>query len=493
MKATFVMSIFLIIFSLAGILVYGFVAVDLGLACGEISANPSLLDSSELREFGVEMGNLGVGVGASDYDKFMWAMAFIIVTFAFFALFSLITLMGSVAALRHSKSRKNSYRTFVLMLVSVGVSFFCIRPVSMVLFAVVAGLIHNDCIDESDFVGTKHLGGMRVVEVACALDLLLNAAILLFITKSSFYDAAYWVSFVQMLLMAVTLWLLWHRKIHSREIIMGSVAIYLVLLLIVQVAIGTFDLATYISEAFFPALMLIYFGVSKRVRVVLVEPWRKTGAQDVEKGQEKLWNPKSLTFWRDLLLFFCIFSVIGHWMEYWVCWLIRLGIVPGEYDPNSGIWRDMLNPFFVYGAAMVFIGLLLYPFKEWLQGKIKNVPLTLLASFVANTLFCAVIELAMGLVLNTPPDPVTGKLPLWDYTNMDFNFMGQICLLNTTFFGIMATLMTWLVYPNLERFFLRMPRDVMNVFSVVVFVFFALVVCMYVINIASPIDLTATS
>lgn len=42
--------------------------------------------------------------------------------------------------------------------------------------------------------------------------------------------------------------------------------------------------------------------------------------------------------------------------------------------------------------------------------------------------------------------------------------------------------MTWLVFPNLQRLFAKVPHDVMTVISLGVYVFFALVVCMYVIN-----------
>ena len=216
---------------------------------------------------------------------------------------------------------------------------------------------------------------------------------------------------------------------------------------------------------------------------MLSRPFTASSRAAELKEDEKLWNLKSPLFWRNLVLYFCIFSVVGHWMEWSVCWLIRWGIVPGTYDPNSGIWHDMLNPFFVYGIAFVFIGLLLFPIKNWLLEKLHgNVPVALVLSFIVNTLFCAAIELALGFACNTPPDPVTGKLPLWDYQDMAFNFMGQICLLNTSFFGVMATLMTWLVYPNLERVFSIIPKDVMNLLTVVIIMFFVLVVCMYVIN-----------
>ena len=96
---------------------------------------------------------------------------------------------------------------------------------------------------------------------------------------------------------------------------------------------------------------------------------------------------------------------------------------------------------------------------------------------------CAAIELILGFTCNVPVD---GVYPLWDYSDMAFNFMGQICLLNTTFFGFMATLMTWLVYPAMEKLFAKIPKDIMNIITVVVIVFFVLVVFMYVINLSLP-------
>lgn len=143
----------------------------------------------------------------------------------------------------------------------------------------------------------------------------------------------------------------------------------------------------------------------------------------------------------------------------------------------------MLNPFFVYGAAFVVIGLLLFPIKNLLQAKLPKGPWALILSFLVNTAVCAAIELALGFTCNVPVD---GVYPLWDYSDMAFNFMGQICLLNTTFFGFMATLMTWLVYPNLEKLFAKIPKDIMNIITVVVIVFFVLVVFMYVINLSLP-------
>ena len=66
-------------------------------------------------------------------------------------------------------------------------------------------------------------------------------------------------------------------------------------------------------------------------------------------------------------------------------------------------------------------------------------------------------------MVNQPgPD---GKLPLWDYSDMFCNFMGQVCLQNAIAFGVVATLMTWVIYPALEQLLSKVPRDGMNIAS----------------------------
>ena len=76
--------------------------------------------------------------------------------------------------------------------------------------------------------------------------------------------------------------------------------------------------------------------------------------------------------------------------------------------------------------------------------------------------------------------------PLWDYSNMFCNFMGQICLQNSLAFGAVATLMTWIVYPGLEKLMGKLPDNVANVAFIVVVVFFAIVFSLYCINVVAP-------
>ncbi len=458
-----------------------------------IGAIPAALDdptlSGSIDTTGLEGLITAMGLSDVSYGDAIGVLLLFIAAFTGFgALISLVSLMASIGIIRSVKRPKSRRRCFALGLIGGISSIISMRIVSGVLLIVAAVKLHRQHVEDEGgaqayYQDGKHLGFMRFVQFACIAVIVMDATELLFVTKSSNYDGAWWINFVMLLMMAVTYWIIWNRRKHGCTIICSMVGVYLVMNLVYYVAIGTFSPVEFLINSFWPIVMLLYFGFSKQARYTLVRPFKLETRATQLKEEEDLWNLKSPQFWRNLVLYFCIFSVVGHWMEWSVCWLIRWGIVPGTYDPNSGIWHDMLNPFFVYGAAFVFIGLLLFPIKNKLLHAFKGkVAPALVASFVVNTLFCAAIELAMGFALNTPPDPVTGKLPLWDYTDMAFNFMGQICLLNTSFFGIMATLMTWLVYPALEKAFAKIPKDVMNIVTVVVIVFFILVVCMYVIN-----------
>lgn len=171
-------------------------------------------------------------------------------------------------------------------------------------------------------------------------------------------------------------------------------------------------------------------------------------------------------------------------MEIGYCTLIRFGLVPGTYDPGSQIWSDWLYPFCVYGFGAVACVLVLFPVKNRLERHFGGRVAPLLASFAANTLACTLIELAMGLVLNRPgPD---GVLPLWDYSDMFCNFMGQVCLQNAIAFGVVATLMTWVIYPALEQLLSKVPRDGMNIAFIAVTVGFCILIFLYYVNVALP-------
>lgn len=170
-----------------------------------------------------------------------------------------------------------------------------------------------------------------------------------------------------------------------------------------------------------------------------------------------------------------------------MCQFIRLGLVQGEYDPtNTMLWRDWLYPYPMEGAAVVLIALILYPLYISLKKRCPKRWMAYAISFVANALTCSLIELAGGLMFNAQHQN-------WDYSDMPFNFMGQVCLQNAVAFGVAASLIAWYVYPALERFIARVKPATMNIVAVIVAIAGGILFSLYAIAPPDGIDLGTIS
>jgi hypothetical protein len=133
--------------------------------------------------------------------------------------------------------------------------------------------------------------------------------------------------------------------------------------------------------------------------------------------------------------------------------MIVAGIFMGGYDPtNIMLWDQWLFPFSAEGTALAMVVLLLHPLKLWIERRTNhNLKLTLGLSFLANAIVCTSIDFITGITCNQ-------NYELWDYRDMPFNFMGQVCLQNSVVYSIAATIVVWLVYPLMDRFLRSIPK-----------------------------------
>ena len=337
----------------------------------------------------------------------------------------------------------------------------------------------------TDYSNTHKLGFLRVIQVLLAFNIALTLALTVFWIKDS-HEMSYAdiLDYVNLVFNGIMFWLIWRRADITRTVVLCCCAFNIVSGTIVNIVTGVFNPFDQVVLSIVDIVLIVYFATSKRVRAQLNVPFSLESTADHQQREADFYRPRTWAFWRNLIMYFCVFSVVGHWLEAGYCTFIRFGILPGIYDPNSQIWSDWLYPFPVYGFGAVACVLLLYPLKTWLQRHLRGTVGPLLISFVANGLVCTGIELAMGLMLNQPlPD---GSLPLWDYRDMFCNFMGQVCLQNGVAFGLAATFMTWIVYPGLETLFARTTSDVMNTAFVAVAVGFVVLVFLYFINVVMP-------
>ena len=127
---------------------------------------------------------------------------------------------------------------------------------------------------------------------------------------------------------------------------------------------------------------------------------------------------RTWVFWRDLAIYFIVFSFMGHWAEMLFCYNIHLGVVMGDVDfSEKMLWHQWLFPYCAEGVAVV----------------------------------CTTIDFACGMICNQ-------NYEVWDYRALPFNFMGQVCLQNSTVYTVAATLILWVFYPLMDSGLRRMPR-----------------------------------
>ena len=327
------------------------------------------------------------------------------------------------------------------------------------------------------FSAPNKMGFMRFVQVVFAIHIVSVLVWLVLTSRDAMtYDVTTIVDWVMAVLEGVAFWMFINRYKIARPFVIGMGVFGLVAPAIVDVIAGRFSPVVMISNGVFYIFLILYFTFSKRVKATLVNDLSQQ--RGVYHNEDFQINRRSWPFYRNLIMYFILFSVLGHWMEMGMCQFIIMGLVEGEYDPtNSMLWRDWLYPFPMEGAAVVIIALVLYPFWQWLKKKLpgKKIIFGYIISFLAGALLCSLIEFGMGLIVNA-------DYSLWDYRENFGNFMGQICLQNTMAFGVVASIITWWVYPMLERFIARIPRDIMNIVFVVVAIFGATIWALYIIN-----------
>ena len=169
-------------------------------------------------------------------------------------------------------------------------------------------------------------------------------------------------------------------------------------------------------------------------------------------------------FWCDMVVYFCIFSVVGHWCEWGYCLFNDhfFGIV----DPNSGVWNDINYPFFVYGVGVVVASIVLVPYRamliKWRQSGIRaGIHFFIVSIFVAMG-----AELTQGFLQNQPDQ--YGNYPLWDNSQLPGNILGQAWIVNDVLIAALLFFFVWIVYPLGTKLLGRLPDAARVVLTLVV-------------------------
>ena len=331
---------------------------------------------------------------------------------------------------------------------------------------------------------------IRIIEVYFVLVMATILGYALLKPAGSFeYDITLLRILIVMTAAARSVWLIEKRSDATRPFVIVSMSAVVILSILDMAFGGEYDrIAAVVSWPVLIAGGVLYFGgslfiigyfaLSPHVRAVFVEPPEKS-IQPTHSSDEDIYEkPFTWPWFRNLVLYYCVFSIMGHWAEIGFCWLIVLGVVMGDYDfSHAQLWDWWLCPYPAEGIAVVLIALLLHPFKEWVLRKTGGrVWLTLIISFLVNMLVCASIDFTTGITANA-------NYQLWDYRDLPFNFMGQIVLQNTLVYSIAATFIVWVIYPLMAKWLHRIPPRYANGLFVGFVAFYLFLEILYYVHI----------
>ena len=281
------------------------------------------------------------------------------------------------------------------------------------------------------------------------------------------YDFSLVHGFATAALCAVCIWMFQKRAKEARVFAIASVIACAALSAADMFLFGAFDvvaarlgvpatIAVLAVQYCLAAAVVAYLATSVTARYVLDQPLDRTPTARVGHSFDEPLRQRVRTwpFWRDLGIYFIVFSFAGHWAEMLFCYNIYLGVFMGDVDFSEVmLWHQWLFPYFAEGVAVVLIVVLLTPVKEWLLKKFGGRVLpAVLVSIAVTALVCTTVDFTCGMICNQ-------NYEVWDYRALPFNFMGQVCLQNSTVYTVAASLILWVFYPLMDRGLRRMPRS----------------------------------
>lgn len=288
------------------------------------------------------------------------------------------------------------------------------------------------------------------------------------------------LDFVNLIFDSISFWLIWQRKRLARHFIIGFSLFNIFIGTAFNIATGHFSLVGQLFSCTPDLILLAYFLTSRRAKAVLTQPF------DAEVKQRELAaGPGLLPASRpgrsgatSSFTSACSAWWDTGWAAY--CTLIRFGMIPGTYGhPESG--RIGSTPSSCTGSEPWRACFCCTPSRTSLKKRIRSRVVPLLISFVVNARLHD-HRTGHGMV-NQPGLTASCPMGLLDM----FCNHGQVCLQNAIAFGVVATLMTWVIYPALEQLLSKGPsRDGMNIAFIAVTVGFCILIFLYYVNVALP-------
>lgn len=158
---------------------------------------------------------------------------------------------------------------------------------------------------------------------------------------------------------------------------------------------------------------------------------------------------RTVRYWQELYIYFWVFALLGHYLELLGCFVYTLITGNPPWQPISVTVIPLSAP---YGLGIVAIILFVVPLM-------RHYKLQPLSVFVLSIIAASIVEYASAMLVVI----FEGQNKFWNYTNLPYNFDGQISLRTSVAFGILACLFVYGVYPFCEKLLARFKNHQINI------------------------------
>jgi uncharacterized membrane protein len=342
---------------------------------------------------------------------------------------------------------------------------------------------------------SRKLGFLRAFEVYLMVSIMFNIAAISVIplgdavspdgglSSNVHLDGWSYLSYLWIISDSIILWMIINRKIIARKAIIFVCLLNISIQFVHSISdvvssainLDIFNLVMYILDFSLSILtwtvMLIYLLRSKKLKVRLDQKVM-TREERVEASKLKTVTskPNTLSYWRNILLYFMLFSFAGHFMEFTYSTFLRF--TGGYYDPTDKLWFNLFDPYYVYGFGCVIAILVVTPVKNKASNFFKNNVTSLIITILVGGVLCTAVEFFEGMLINQ-------EHQFWDYSDRFLNFNGQICMQNSIAFGLVVAAIVWIIYPLMDRNIHKAPDAIVNLIFIIVLVSFCIATAFY--------------
>ena len=149
-------------------------------------------------------------------------------------------------------------------------------------------------------------------------------------------------------------------------------------------------------------------------------------------------------------ILFLIYSIIGWVME------VIFTLFKDKTLVNRGFLIVPYCP--IYGCGCVLIILLLKRYSN-----------DFFVLFIMSMVVCSILEYLTSYIMEK-----LFKARWWDYSDRKFNINGRICLETMIPFGLLGCLLMYVINPFISGFISKVPKDILNPISIVLFILFVI-------------------